>query len=153
MLELRNVLNIKEFSRKLRSKKAGKTKFKPPLRKNSVWKKFWDVLFSETKRRPPPPTVAKIFRKNFRFPEKLFGRSPGMGGGPNFFNSRPQPDTTWHGPANQFPRGLCFFLRQIFQNGSNFLSNLPYMRGFTECEPATLTTLAKYLIQTYFFSK
>jgi hypothetical protein len=55
--------------------------------------------------------------------------------------------------SNQFPCGLCFFLRQSFQNGSNFLSNLPYMRGFTECEPTTLRTLARYVIQTYFSRK
>jgi hypothetical protein len=55
--------------------------------------------------------------------------------------------------SNQFPCGLRFFLRESFQNGSNFLSNLPYMRGFTECEPATLRTFTKYEIQTYFSRK
>jgi hypothetical protein len=52
--------------------------------------------------------------------------------------------------SNQFLCDLYFFLRQIFQNVSSLLSNLAYMRGFTECEPATLKTFAKYLIQTYF---
>jgi hypothetical protein len=46
-----------------------------------------------------------------------------------------------------------FFLRQNLQNLSNYLSNIPYMRGFTECEPQTLKTSAKYTIQTYFISK
>jgi hypothetical protein len=55
--------------------------------------------------------------------------------------------------SNQFPCGLCFFLRQSFQNVSNFLSNVPYMRAFTEYEPATVRTFAKYRIQTYFISK
>ena len=55
--------------------------------------------------------------------------------------------------SNQFPCGLCFFLWQSFQNVNIFLSNVPYMRGFTECELTTLRTLAKYRIQTYFFSK
>jgi hypothetical protein len=53
MLELRNVLNIKEFSEKLRSKKSEKV-LSYPLSQTSVWKKFWDVLFSE-KNIPPPP--------------------------------------------------------------------------------------------------
>jgi hypothetical protein len=47
------------------------------------------------------------------------------------------------GLSNQFRRGLWFFLRQSFQNVSNFLSNIPYMRGFTEYEPATLRTFTK----------
>jgi hypothetical protein len=55
--------------------------------------------------------------------------------------------------SSQFPCGVCFFLRQSFQNVSNFLSNIPYMRGFTEYEPATLRTSAKYRIQTFFINK
>ena len=55
--------------------------------------------------------------------------------------------------SNQFPCDLCFFLRQSFQNVSNFLFNLPYMRGFTEYEPATVRTLAKFAIQTYLIRK
>ena len=85
MLELRNVLNIKELSRKLRSKKVGKTKFKPSLRKNSVWKKFWDVLFSETKRRPPPPHRRQHFPEKFSLSGKLFWEEPWNGRGPKFF--------------------------------------------------------------------
>ena len=54
MLELRNVLNIKEFSEKLRSKKSEKV-LSYPLSQTSVWKIFWDVLFSEKNIPPPPP--------------------------------------------------------------------------------------------------
>jgi hypothetical protein len=54
-------------------------------------------------------------------------------------------------PSNQFPCGLCFSLRQSFQNVSKFLSNIPYMRGFTEYEQETLRTSAKYRIQIEFF--
>jgi hypothetical protein len=54
------------------------------------------------------------------------------------------------GQSNQIP---CYFLRQSFQNVSKFLSNIPYMRGFTECEPATLRTSAKYSVQTFSIRK
>ena len=83
-LELRNVLNInKEFSGKLRSKKVLKT-----LCKTNVLGRFVGTFGTS-----PPPPVANIFRKNFRFPEE----------GPKFLNSPPPP------PPNQiaFGTALC----------------------------------------------
>ena len=67
MPDLRNVLNIKEFSEKMRSKKSEKVFFKSPLSETSVWKIFWDVLFSEKKRRP-----RQHFPDKFSLSEKLF---------------------------------------------------------------------------------
>ena len=61
MLELRNVLNIKEFSGKLRSKKLN---LRPPYVK-LVFENFLGRLFLETKRQPTLPP---------------FFRGPGMGG-------------------------------------------------------------------------
>jgi hypothetical protein len=85
-LELRNVLNInKEFSGKLRSKKVLKT-----LCKTNVLGRFVGTFGTS-----PPPPVANIFRKNFRFPEE----------GPKFLNSPlppPQPDSVRYGPVRQF---------------------------------------------------
>ena len=68
MLELRNVLNIKEHCEKLRSKKLGKRIFNPPIiPKNWFGKCFWDVLFrtKTSTSSPPSPPVANIFRKIF----------------------------------------------------------------------------------------
>ena len=53
MLELWNMLNIKEFHENLRSKKGLKSVFEPLLFQTSVWKFFWDVWWSEKKDNPP----------------------------------------------------------------------------------------------------
>jgi hypothetical protein len=80
MLELRNVLNIKEFSEKLRSKKSEKV-LSYPLSQTSVWKKFWDVLFSEKNIPPPrdgspftplPQPDFKFTIKNYNFCKSLY---------------------------------------------------------------------------------
>jgi hypothetical protein len=66
MLELRNVLNIKEFSGKLRSKKVWNTEFKPPQKVFETfcfWKQNVDL--------PPAPTC---------FLENFFREGPGVGG-------------------------------------------------------------------------
>ena len=72
MLELRNVLNIKEFSGKFRSK-------------TSVWKTFWTFCFRKHNvNLPLPPPVANICGGKFCFPEIVFF----WGGGrmePNFY--------------------------------------------------------------------
>jgi hypothetical protein len=58
MLELRNVLNIKEYCEKLRSKKLGKRIFNPPI----IPKKVWEICLGRftvfaRKRRPPLPLL------------------------------------------------------------------------------------------------
>jgi hypothetical protein len=64
MLELRNVLNIKEFSGKLRSKKVLKIKFKPPSCKTSVLENILGRFVFGNKTSPLPI----VFRKEFCFP-------------------------------------------------------------------------------------
>ena len=89
MLELRNVLNIKEYSKKLRLRKSEKVFLTPhyPLSQNNVW----DVLFSSKKRWHPP---GKIFA--FR---KIFLRGGEKGRGPNVWVHPPQPDVPQHAPG------------------------------------------------------
>jgi hypothetical protein len=83
MLELWNVLNIKEFHENLRSKKGLKSVFEPLLFQTSVWKIF-GMFGGQKKDNPPPP------QKKARSPNFLIHPHPPP--------PPPQRDTTWDGP-------------------------------------------------------
>ena len=69
MLELRNVLNIKEYCENLRSKKLGKRIFNPPIiPKNWFGKCFWDVLFSHES----VDLLSPFSPRRQHFPENIF---------------------------------------------------------------------------------
>jgi hypothetical protein len=62
MLELRNVLNIKEYCEKLRSKNSENLFLIPSYAKIRFGKKLLRALLFADKRRPPSPTFSeKIF--------------------------------------------------------------------------------------------
>ena len=99
MLELRNVLNIKKFSGKLRSKKIWRLKLSPDYIK-LVFEKFFGTFCFRKQNVDPLPPPANIFRKNFCFPENFCWRGGARNGrAPKFLNLPPQPDTGWHGPG------------------------------------------------------
>ena len=71
MLELRNVLNIKEYSEKLRSKKLGKHIFNTQIMPKKVWEIFLGRFIFARKRRPRLPLFPSTPRPQ-HFPENIF---------------------------------------------------------------------------------
>ena len=84
MMELRNVLNIKEYCEKLRSKSSEKCIF--PKR----FGKFFGTFYfrKKTSTSPPPPRC-------HHFPEEMF-----QGGGGQIFEFTPQPDIARYVPGS-----------------------------------------------------